>query len=240
MTTAHGISGVTQRDAARIAGYALLLIMPMAMFAFFFVLEKVVVPGNATETVGNIIASEGLFRFAIASFVLVVYLDIIVAWALYVLLEPVNRALSLLVAWLRLAYAVILGTAVADLLNVVRLLHAPVDSAQVDTSHLHTHMMTVIASFYDGWAIGLAVFGLHLMSLGYLFVKSGYIPRLVSVLVIIAGLGYILDSFGILVIAAYTLSLATYTFVGEVLLIFWLLARLGRREAGRLDQSSAF
>jgi hypothetical protein len=100
--------------------------------------------------------------------------------------------------------------------------------------------MTFVISFYDGWQIGLAVFGLHLIALGYLFLKSGYIPTFVSVLVIIAGLGYMLDSFGSIVVPAYALSLATYTFVGEVLLIFWLLVRLGRGQTGHLDRSSAF
>ena len=110
----------------------------------------------------------------------------------------------------------------------------------VDASQLHAHVMTSLTSFYDGWEIGLAVFGLHLITLGYLFLKSGYIPKLVSILVIIAGLGYMLDSFGNIVIPQYAVSVATYTFVGEVLLIFWLLARLGRRETARVDQSAAF
>lgn len=100
--------------------------------------------------------------------------------------------------------------------------------------------MTSIVSFYDGWEIGLAVFGLHLIAAGYLFRKSGYIPQLVSGLVVLAGLGYVLDSFGTIVIPGYSLSLARYTFVGEVLLILWLLVRVGREETARVDQPPAF
>lgn len=75
--------------------------------------------------------------------------------------------------------------------------------------------------------MGLAIFGLHLILVGYLVFKSGYATKwmgiLLGVLLAIAGLGYMVDSFGRLLLPSYTASVAQVTFVGEVLLIFWLL-----------------
>jgi hypothetical protein len=62
----------------------------LAPFAHFGVLETLVMRADATATVNNITASDGLFRIAIAAFLIVTMLDLLVAWAWYVLLRPVN------------------------------------------------------------------------------------------------------------------------------------------------------
>lgn len=91
-------------------------------------------------------------------------------------------------------------------------------------------MMLFINAFTDVWELGLAVFGVHLTLLGYLFLRSGYISRWLSILVGIAGIGYLVDSFGGILLNGLGISVAAFTFLGEVLLIFWLL--LGFRRAG--------
>ncbi len=64
---------------------------------------------------------------------------------------------------------------------------------------------------------------MHLLVLGYLVFKSGYIPRAIGVLVVIAALGYLIDSFGGFLSTGYNANVALFTFVGEVLLMVWLL-----------------
>jgi hypothetical protein len=59
--------------------------------------------------------------------------------------------------------------------------------------------------------------------LGYLVFKSGYIPRALGILVMVASLGYLIDSFGAILSAGYNANVAQFTFVGEVLLMVWLL-----------------
>ena len=69
----------------------------------------------------------------------------------------------------------------------------------------------------------LAIFGLHLLVLGYLVFRSGYIPRALGILVMIASVGYLIDSVGEILSAGYNVNVAQFTFIGEVLLMVWLL-----------------
>ena len=212
---------ISQRKVALAAGFSLFFLALLAVFAQFFVLETIFVPADAAATFNNIMASEGLFRGGIAAFLIVIILDIVVAWALYVLLRPVNHTLALLMGWLRLVYATVLTMALVNLLDVAQLL----GSAQRSTlqpEQLHGQVMSSVDSFDNGWDIGLAIFGLHLLGLGYLLFRSAYFPRFLGILVIVAGGGYLVDSFATILIPDYALTISTFTFVGEALLIFWL------------------
>jgi hypothetical protein len=214
---------LSQRRAAIVAGLGLLLMAILSPFAFLNVYQNVFVSGDATATADNIIASGSLFNVGISIFLVVAILDIVVAWALYVLFKPVNKSYSLLAAWLRLAYAPIFALALTNLFSASQLLSGADYLEAIEADQLNAQAILSITAFKNGWDIGLVIFGLHLLVLGYLAFKSGFIPRWLSVLIVVAGLGYIVDSFGKFLVPIYNLSLAKFTFVGEALLIFWLL-----------------
>ena len=115
-------SGVSLRTAATVAGLGLLVMAILAPIVQFGVLQKLVIPGNAETTIENIMASATLFRTGIFIFLVVAILDVVVAWALYILLKPVNKRLSLLAAWFRVVYAAIFAVSLGNLLNVSQLL----------------------------------------------------------------------------------------------------------------------
>ncbi len=226
------IADISQRKAAIVAGSGLLIMTIFAVFANFFVLESFIVQGDAAETVNNIIVNEGLFRTGICSLIIVAIFDVVVAWALYVLLKPVNKSLSLLTAWFRLVYAAILGISLHNLLSVLLLL-GDADYLKVfETDQLHTQAMLSLGAFSDGWDIGIVFFGLHLVLLGYLIFKSGCIPRILGVLLVVAGLGYLIDSFVVFLLPNQEVTIAMFTFVGELLFMFWLLLQGGKHPAG--------
>ena len=206
---------ISLRTAALIAGLALLIMTILAPIANFGILEKLVVSENAIETANNIIASPDLFRTGITLFLIVAFLDITVSWALYHLFKPVNRNLSLVAAGFRIIYAAILIFALKYLLSALQLLKSSPQAA--------TQAMDSILDFMTTWEFALFIFGFHLLVLGYLAYKSGYVPKLLGFLVILAGLGYSVDGFGRFFIPASSFALAEFTFIGEVLLIFWLL-----------------
>lgn len=216
---------ISLRTSAIVAGLGLLIMAILAPIANFGVLQQLIVPGDVTNTANNIIASAGRFRIGICVFLIVAILDMVVAWALYVLLKPVNKSLSLLAAWLRIVYAAIFVSALNNLLNVLQLLNGPDYLMAFETNQLHAQVMLSLDAFTDGWNIGLAIFGLHLLVVGYLVFKSGYLPKFLGILVVIAGLGYLIDSLGKLLSPSYNVTIALFTFIGEVLLIFWLLWR---------------
>jgi hypothetical protein len=213
------------RTAAIVAGLGLLIMAILAPIANFGLLQNLVVPGDATSTANNIAASAGPFRVGIFLFLIVAILDVVVAWALYILLSPVSTGLSLLAAWFRLAYAVMFASALNNLLIVLQLLNGSDYLRAVPTDQLHAQVLSSVNAFISGWDIGLVVFGLHLLVLGYLALKSGYIPRIIGILLIIAGLGYLVDNVGKLLSPHYTVTISTFTFIGEVLFILWLLWR---------------
>lgn len=222
--TRRPTADISQRKVALIAGLGLLSMALLAPFALLGVLPNLVVPADAAATVNNFIASEGLFRIAIAAVLIVTMLDILVAWALYVLLRPVNRTVALLVGWLRLVAAAAFLAALTNLLDVAQFLGGAERSA-LQPEQVQAQVMASIASFDNGWDIMLAIFGLHLLALGYLLFRSADFPRFLGVLVVIAGAGYLADTFTRILVPDFAFTFSVYTFVGEPLLIVWLFYR---------------
>lgn len=215
-----GINDISPRQAALAAGFGLLLMAVLAPIAYFSVLQNLIVTGDAQATVTNITNSLGSFRISVVLLLIVTILDIIVSWGLYVLLKPINKSLALLTAWFRVVYAAIFAAAIANLYNILPLL-ADTALTEMLGDQLNTRVMLLLESYRVEWDTGLAIFGLHLFLLGYLVSKSG--PRILGVLVVLAGIGYSVDSFGKMLSPDYSLTISLYTFAGEILLIFWLL-----------------
>jgi hypothetical protein len=209
------------RRFALVAAFGLLAMALLAPFAQFAVLQTLIVPADLAATITNLLASEDLFREAIAAFLIIAMLDIAVAWALYVLLRPVNETLALLVAWLRVAYAAVFAYALVNLLDVAQLLEGT--NVTGSSSQIQAQVASSIASFNNGWDLGLAIFGLHLVGLGALLIKSVDFPKFLGALVALAGIGYLADSFGTVLVPGYTLTISVFTFIGEALLIIWLI-----------------
>ena len=97
----------------------------------------------------------------------------------------------------------------------------------LQSAPLQAQVAAAVASFDTGWHLALGIFGLHLVGLGALLFGSAA-PRLLAALVVLAGVGYLADSIGTILIAGYALTISTFTFVGEALLIVWLFWRAAR------------
>jgi hypothetical protein len=203
------------RRAAVVGGTGLLLLALLAAFGNIVVLESLVTWDDATETATEIADAEGLFRLGVASLILTAVLDVVVAWALLRVFEPVSARISTLAAWLRLAFAAIFLVAIGQLVGVVDLV---AEQREADA-------LASLNAFDDIWDVGLVLFGLHLAILGYLAYRSSYVPRLVGVMLVVAGLGYLVDSFGTVLADGYSAEISQVTFVGEALLMLWLLFR---------------
>lgn len=215
------------RNASLAAGFGLLLMSALAGFGYFAV-EGLVTPGDAARTASEIMASEGLFRFGTVSLFLVISLDVVVAWGLYRVFEPVSRGISTLAAWLRIVFAGVFMVAIGQLVGVPRLLANDDHLAVFGADQLHAQALLRVNTFTDIWDAGLFLFGLHLLVIGYLAYRSGYVPKLLGVLLCIAGFGYMFDGFVAVFSSNPPIEVATFTFIGEFLLALWLVIR-GRR-----------
>lgn len=222
---ASGFNDISMRTAALVAGVGLLILAILSPFALMNTYQNIFVFGDAKATAENIMAAGNKFTVGVSMFLIVAILDIVVAWALYVLFKPVNRSLSLLAAWFRLAYAAIFALALNNLFIASQLLHGADTLKEFGADLMYAQAALSLGAFKSAWDIGLVVFGLHLLILGYLAFKSGFVPKWLSILLFVAAVGYIVDSFGRFLSPNYSISLAQFTFVGEALLIFWLLWR---------------
>ena len=213
----HGLRFTTwsPRSAAVVAGAGLAVMAVLGGFANFGAIA-LIVPGDATLTAQNISAAPLLFWAGVVSFAIVALLDILVAGALYVLLKPVNRRVSAAAGWLRTVYALLLLVAVSQLVTGFSLLDDPAAA------------LPVLESFSTIWVISLGLFGASLLLVGYLAFRSGFMARIFGVLLVIAGVGYLADAIGRAAIPGFTVVFAQFLFVGEVVIIFWLLIK-GRR-----------
>jgi hypothetical protein len=216
------------RTASLTAGIALLLLSALSIFGFIVVVQGLITPGDPAQTAKDITQSSGSFRLGIAALYLVIPLDIVVGWALYRVFSPVSRSLAMLAATLRVAFAVVFMVAISRLVDVLHLLDNDSSLAAFSSEQLHTQALLAITAFNDVWHAGLFLFGLHLIVIGYLAFKSGYIPKLIAVLVAIDGLSYAVDTFGTVLSPGHWTDTATFTFIGELLLGLWLVIR-GRR-----------
>lgn len=219
------------RAAAVVAGLSLLAMSVLAGFGNFVAVEGLVTPGDAGRTADDLLAGSGTFRAGVLALYLVVVLDVVVAVALMRVFDPVSMILSRLAAWFRLAYSAVFLVAIGQLAGIPDLLRT--GSSAFTAEQVEAQALLKVDAFNDIWFAGLVLFGAHLVLIGYLALRSGYVPRLLGVLLVVAGLGYAFDSAS-RVLSESPLEVSTVTFVGEFLLCLWLLIR-GRRLAVRTD-----
>lgn len=212
--------GWSQRGAALTGGVALLLMAALAGFGYVAAVEPLWTDGDAARTAADVAASEGLFRAGVASLLAVVILDVVAACALYRVLAPVSRAASAVAAAFRLTYTAAFLVAIGFLVQAVGLF----DRGEAVAG------LRAIESYDSVWHAALLLFGVHLAIAGRLAYRSGFVPRSIGVLLVVAGAGYAVDTFGMVLTDSWT-DVSTVTFVGEFLLAVWLVVR-GRRLPG--------
>ena len=213
--------GITLRQAALVAGFAYLL-SPVTT-AEFQLYPKLVIPGNAVQTFQNIGAHSGTFAIIIACYLVTFLEDIVIAWALFYLLAPVNRALSLLTAWFRLMYASMVLVGLANLATVYHLATSPSYLASFGTVPLRAQVDLLLHTFRYDWSFSLIVFGVHLVLLGYLIFRSRYIPWIIGIIIVIDGLGWIVNCLQPYFYPTANLGFLFITFFGELIFMLWLL-----------------
>lgn len=205
---------VQPRFAALTAGIGMLAMTLIAAPVNFVLIQNMIVPGSAEATAANLMTAAGMYRLGAVALLIVAVLDVLVAWGLYEVFKKVHPGLSLLGAWLRVAYAAIFAASITSIFGAVRA--APTDAAAA---------LRLVEHFNDGWMVGQVFFGLHLGVVGILALRSRFIHWLFGALLIVAGAGYLVDGIATLASPGYAVQLAVFTFVGEVLFMFWLLIR---------------
>ncbi len=226
---------LSARTHAFIAGFFLLFMAVVAGYAYGFALNQLFVPGDAKATMQNLMSHSDLFRRAIFGFVLILISDLLVAWSLYYLLKPISSSLSLLSTLLRLIYVLFLAVAISCLLVLTLLTSGASFLSGLQTPGLMTLTLLGVNSFTEIWNVGLLIFGIHLVVLAGLVFRSSHIPKTLGVLLLLAGLAYLVGNTANLLWLDYKLYkvsvdkiLAAPMAIGELAFAFWLLLRGGK------------
>lgn len=210
---------------ARLAGGLYLAMMPFAFLGIIYIPSVLVVPGDAAATARNIMASEWLFRSGTVSHLIGQIIGIFLVLALYRLLEPVNKDHAVLMVVLALLAVPIAFLNELNHLAVLRLLSGPDYLKALTSDQLRAQAMLFLDLRNSGIYVAQIFWGLWLLPLGYLVFRSGFLPKLLGILLVIACCGYLIDSGAHLLFPRFDATVSQFTFVGEVLLPLWLLIR---------------
>ncbi len=226
--------------AARLAGVWYLILAICGGFAEFGVRQRLIVPGDATATAQNLLAHANLFRFGIVAELLGQVVFVLLVFALYELLKVVHRRRAvLMVALVLLA----VGITVLNLVNQAAALM--VLDGGLWAAAFEPAQREVLASFFlglHGFGYGVVAqvfFGLWLLPLAALIVRSGFIPKVIGWFLALAGAGYLVDVVLAAMLPDVGFVLSEYTFVGELLLMGWLLAKGVDADAWRARRAQA-
>jgi hypothetical protein len=207
-----------------------LFIIVAALFGEAYVRGRLIEWGDAAATAANILGAETLFRVGLAGEMLTCVCDVALSVILYVLLKPVSRILALLGAAFRLTFVAIYG--VAKLFEVAALVAlGSVDRlSALEPQQLHDLAYLSLRVHSYGYGVSLLFFGVCCVLFGHLIRSSGFLPRIIGVLLVIGGVGYVIFSLTQIlspVFAARMLFpwIMLPAFVAELALCLWLLVK---------------
>ena len=213
---------------ARLAGFLYLIIIVIGFCGQFFVRDRLVASGDVTATANNIMASESLWRIGIAGDLIMRVCDVALMLVFYILLRPVNKNLALLAVLFNLIQTAVLAAFELSLLVVLFLLGSADYLKAFEPHQLQALSYLSVKSYEYGFGIGLIFFGFVCLIQGYLLFRSGYFPRTLGVLMAIAGLSYLMNSFTLILAPTYAATIfpiLVLALVGELSLSLWLLVK---------------
>jgi hypothetical protein len=212
------------RLRARVAGLLYLIGSVAGVFGILYG-PSLIVPADAKATASNILANASLFRLSIVSALLDQIIFIFVVLALYQVLKPVNQNMAvLMVIFLLLSVPIAM---LNELNNVaVLFLLSGADSLNVFTAdQLHA----LVPFFLDLHALGLNIAfllgSLWFFPMGYLVFKSGFLPKILGVLLLMNGCGYLIDSVAALLFTTLHVNIVQFTGWVEVIFALWLVMK---------------
>ena len=206
----------SQRLAARIAGFTLLLLIASGISGMFIAPDSLVGAHDAAATAHNLLAHERAFRVSLVFEIVMFNCDVVLAIALYALLKPVNEALALLGSFWRVANAIVLGIGIATSLVALHCLSGGPDLAATSADQLRTLAALLFRIHDTASTIGLIFFcfgaGVH----SYLLLKSRYIPRILSGLYLFVTVQLLLSTLAFLIFPKLTLLISFPAFIPDL------------------------
>ncbi|MDJ0792860.1 MAG: DUF4386 domain-containing protein [Woeseiaceae bacterium] len=180
------------RSAALIAGFGLLIMAICAPLAFFQLLPQGIVRGDGAATVERLRTNGTPYLLGTYLLFLTYVMDVVVAWALYWLLRPGQKALSLLVAWMRIVYTALAFMGLMAYFHAYDLANATDFAMLADATGLQAEILYQLFAAQTTTSVALTFFGVHLLVMGVVIWRSTHIPRWTGIAVALAGAAYVI------------------------------------------------
>lgn len=219
---------------ARVAGVLYALMAIPAPFGLMYVPGKLIVSGNAAATADNVLRSQMLFRAGIMGELTSAILFVLLAAALYRLLSGVNKNQARLMMSLVLISVAITFVNVLNNIAALTLFRGADFLSVFDKPQRDALAMLFLRLHSQGNIVNQIFWGLWLLPFGLLVMKSGFLPRILGILLIVNCLGYLAISFTSLLVPAYgsvAFRLSFPALLGEFWIMLWLLIKGAKPQA---------
>ena len=213
---------------ARISGALYLIIIVFGIFSEVVIRSNLIVPFDAAATAANIATSQSLFRMGFAADSIMLLSDVAIAVLFYVLLRQVNNTLALMAAAFRLTQAAILGFNLLNYHGALLLITNSGYATGLGTEQLQVLVLLLLDMHSHGYDLGLLFFGLSNVILGYLVIKSDYLPSPLGYGLMAAAVVYLGGSYARFLlpdVASLLAPVYIIPFLAELSFCLWLLVK---------------
>ncbi|WOD43575.1 DUF4386 domain-containing protein [Hwangdonia lutea] len=215
------------KQIAKISGVAYVMVFIAGFYANFAVLESLIDVNNSIATTSNFMNNHSQFGKGLLGFLVMLFFDGLLVWALFGLTKSISKSISYLASFFRLLHALFFGAALFKLWKIYQLTN------NVSNAEVIQHRVTkLLIGFDELWTIGLLFFAFHLIFLGYIILKSTYIPKSLGMLLMLAAIGYTIDGVAKLFMSNYIDYKSTFevivvmpSVIGEFSFTIWLLIK---------------
>jgi len=211
---------------ARAAGVLLLLSVVCGGFGEAFVPMRILVRGDAAATAAHLQQSGLLFRLGFVAYLVEATCDIVLALAFYVLLRPVHPRLALLAAFFGLVSTAIFAVSELFLYSAVLFVGSPDFLSPFSPAQQGSLLLLVLRLYGLGAGLFLALYGIATILRGWLIARSGFLPRVLGVLLVVGGLGFVCKNLLLVLAPRWSSDLLLLPmFVAILSLTVWMLVR---------------
>ncbi len=227
------------KKTARIAGLLYLGVVLTGIFTLMYVPSKLFVADNASLTYQNIASSQSLLRFGIVGGLLCYTFFLFLPLVLYKLLKPVNETHAKLMVLLAVLSVPIFFLNVQNLFSILSLINEGQSKFGLTSEQTQSQVMLCLNQYDNGMRIVHIFSGLWLLPFGYLVYKSGFLPKILGILLMLGCFGYLINFIGNTLISDYSkLGLSSYislpASIGEIGICLWLLV-MGVKEKNKIN-----
>ena len=226
MSTHQAESDSSVQRYARAAGLLFLITIFAGFFGELYVPSHIIVPGDALATAGNLATSRMLFNAGFASYLIEAVCDVLLSWLMYVLLRPAHRDLSLLAAFLGLVSTCLFAVGEVFFFAPPLLLDGGASVAAFSTTQVSALILLALRLYGRVSSMYMLFYGMAVVLRGYLIIRSTYLPKLIGVLMCIAGVGFIVRNVAFVLSPSYASDLLLAPMLLATLSVsVWLLVK---------------